>query len=48
MEKVVPILAMEKWMPVFWILGIAIVFIAVLMVLDYVKTKTRSGPDKKG
>jgi hypothetical protein len=48
MEKVVPILTMEKWLPVFWILGIAIVFIAVLMVLDYVKTKARRGPDKKG
>ncbi|HEY3305518.1 MAG TPA: hypothetical protein VGL70_18500 [Candidatus Binatia bacterium] len=48
MEKVVPILTMEKWMPVFWILGIAIGFLAVLMILDYVKTKTRRGPDKKG
>ena len=48
MEKVGPILTMDKWLPVFWIIGIAIGFIAVLMVLDYVKTKTRSGPDKKG
>jgi len=48
MEKVVPILTMEKWEPVFWILGVAIVFIAVLMILDYLKTKTRRGSDKRG
>jgi hypothetical protein len=46
MEKVVPILTMDKWLPVFWILGIAIVFIAVLMVVDFLKTKGRR-PDKK-
>lgn len=47
MEKVGPILTMEKWLPVFWILGIAIVFIAVLMVIDYLKSKGRKGSDKR-
>jgi LPS O-antigen subunit length determinant protein (WzzB/FepE family) len=47
MEKVVPILTMEKWLPVFWILGIAIVFIAVLMIVDYLKTRGKKGSDKR-
>jgi hypothetical protein len=47
MEKVGPILTMEKWEPVFWILGFAIAFIAVLMAIDYLKTKGRRGSDKR-
>ena len=48
MEKAGPILTMAKWEPVFWILGFAIGFIALLMIVDYLKTKGRKGPDKSG
>jgi len=39
---------MEKWVPVFWILGFAIGFIAVLMVIDYLKTVGKRGSNKRG
>lgn len=39
MEKVVPILTMEKWQPIFWILGLTVAFFAVLMLLDFIKTR---------
>jgi hypothetical protein len=32
---------MEKWVPIFWILGISIGFFAVLMLVDYLKSKRR-------
>jgi asparagine N-glycosylation enzyme membrane subunit Stt3 len=32
---------MQKWMPIFWIVGLTVVFFAVLMIIDYVKTKSR-------
>jgi hypothetical protein len=41
MEKVGPILTMEKWVPVFWIIGLFLGFFAVLMLLDYLKTKKK-------
>ena len=41
MEKVVPIFTMDKWEPIFWIMGLCIGFFAVLMILDYVKTSGR-------
>jgi hypothetical protein len=37
---------MDKWLPIFWILGLCIAFFAVLMVLDYLKAKRRK-PDHK-
>jgi hypothetical protein len=37
---------MEKWMPIFWIVGLCVAFFAVLMVLDYLKMK-RKKPDHK-
>jgi LPS O-antigen subunit length determinant protein (WzzB/FepE family) len=36
---------MERWAPIFWILGISIAFFAVLMLVDYLKTKSKG---KKG
>jgi len=39
---------MEKWVPVFWILGLAIGFFAVLMLIDYIKTRGKRGPGGKG
>jgi hypothetical protein len=45
MEKVVPVWTMEKWEPVFWIIGLCVVFFAILMLLDFLKTKNkRKGP----
>jgi hypothetical protein len=41
MEKVGPILTMEKWEPIFWIIGLTIVFFAALMVLEYFKMKRK-------
>jgi beta-lactamase regulating signal transducer with metallopeptidase domain len=43
MEKVGPILTLEKWVPVFWIIGLCVGFFVVLMLLDYLKTKKRKG-----
>lgn len=37
---------MDKWEPIFWILGLCIAFFAVLMILDYLKMKRRK-PDHK-
>jgi asparagine N-glycosylation enzyme membrane subunit Stt3 len=41
MEKVGPVLTMERWEPIFWIVGLCLAFFAVLMVLDYIKTKKK-------
>lgn len=35
---------MEKWVPVFWIIGICVGFFLVLMILDFLKMK-RKKPD---
>jgi hypothetical protein len=35
---------MEKWVPVFWIIGICLGFFLVLMILDFLKMK-RKKPD---
>jgi LPS O-antigen subunit length determinant protein (WzzB/FepE family) len=43
MDKVVPIWTMEKWAPVFWIIGICLAFFAVLLVLEYFKSKKKKG-----
>jgi asparagine N-glycosylation enzyme membrane subunit Stt3 len=43
MEKVVPIWTMEKWEPIFWIIGLTVLFFAVLMLLDYIRTRKRKG-----
>ena len=37
---------MDKWEPIFWIIGLCVAFFAVLMILDYIKTKRRK-PDHK-
>jgi heme/copper-type cytochrome/quinol oxidase subunit 1 len=37
---------MDKWEPIFWIIGLCVAFFAVLMVLDYLKMKRRK-PDHK-
>ena len=41
MEKVVPILTLGKWVPVFWILGLCFGFFALLLLIDYLKTKKK-------
>jgi hypothetical protein len=43
MEKVVPVLTLEKWVPIFWIIGLCLAFFAVLMLLDFIKTRKRKG-----
>jgi hypothetical protein len=43
MDKVLPIWTLERWMPVFWIVGLCVGFFVVLMLLDYLKTKKRKG-----
>jgi hypothetical protein len=37
---------MDKWEPIFWIIGLCAAFFAVLMILDYLKMKRRK-PDHK-
>ena len=37
---------MDKWVPIFWILGLCIAFFAVLMIMEYIKSKRRK-PDHK-
>lgn len=37
---------MDKWVPIFWILGLCIAFFAVLMVMEFFKAK-RKKPDHK-
>ncbi len=37
---------MDKWLPIFWIIGLCVAFFVVLMVLDYLKMK-RKKPDHK-
>jgi hypothetical protein len=37
---------MEKWVPIFWIVGLCVGFFLVLMVLDFLKMK-RKKPDHK-
>ena len=37
---------MEKWVPIFWIVGLCGGFFLVLMVLDFLKMK-RKKPDHK-
>jgi len=37
---------MDKWVPIFWIVGLCVAFFAVLMVLDYLKMK-RKKPDRQ-
>jgi len=37
---------MDKWEPIFWILGLCIAFFAVLMIMEYIKSKRRK-PDHK-
>lgn len=32
---------MEKWMPIFWIIGISLAFFALLMVFDFLKSKKK-------
>jgi hypothetical protein len=39
MEKVGPILTLEKWAPIFWIVGLCLLFFGVLMLVDYLKGK---------
>ena len=43
MEKVVPVLTMEKWIPIFWILGLCLAFFGILMLIDYLKNRKRKG-----
>ena len=37
---------MDKWVPIFWIVGICLAFFAVLMVMEYLKMK-RKKPDRR-
>jgi len=37
---------MEKWLPIFWILGLCIGFFAVLMLTDYIKSRKKK-PDRR-
>ena len=32
---------MEKWMPIFWILGIGIAILALLLVIDLLKSNKK-------
>ncbi|HEY2986923.1 MAG TPA: hypothetical protein VGL11_04305 [Candidatus Binatia bacterium] len=43
MEKVGPILTLEKWAPVFWIIGLCVAFFLVLMLIEYLKSKKKKG-----
>jgi len=43
MEKVVPVLTMEKWEPIFWIIGLTLALFTLLMLLDFIKTRKRKG-----
>ncbi len=37
---------MDKWMPIFWIIGLCVAFFLILMVMEYLKFK-RKKPDHK-
>ena len=43
MEKVVPVLTLAKWVPIFWIIGICVAFCAIIMLIDYLKSKKKKG-----
>jgi hypothetical protein len=36
---------MEKWAPIFWIIGICGGFFAFLLIIDLIKSKAKKGPD---
>ena len=43
MEKVVPIITLEKWVPIFWIIGLCLGFFVLLMLINYLKTRKKKG-----
>jgi hypothetical protein len=35
---------MEKWLPIFWIIGSGVVFLAILILFEFVKDRIKKRP----